>query len=109
MTKGGGPDNVTDERQVRALTEDEQRLLALVAIGNTPKDIAAELRISLEAVRERLQRLVMMHQGLSGPSEPPLPPAASAALAVPIQQPEEVPTHVGKHLRRKDDPPSNPS
>jgi hypothetical protein len=32
---------------------------------------------------------------------PPLPPAASAALAVPIQQAEDVPTHVGRHVRRK--------
>jgi DNA-binding NarL/FixJ family response regulator len=35
------------------------------------------------------------------PDPPPLPPAASAAVAVPIQQPEDVPTHVGKPLRRK--------
>ena len=35
------------------------------------------------------------------PDPPPLPPAASAALAVPLQQPEDVPTHVGKPLRRK--------
>jgi DNA-binding NarL/FixJ family response regulator len=33
--------------------------------------------------------------------DPPLPPAASAALAVPIQQAEDVPTHVGKPLRRQ--------
>jgi DNA-binding NarL/FixJ family response regulator len=35
------------------------------------------------------------------PDPPRLPPAASAALAVPIQQPEDVPTHVGKPLRRQ--------
>ena len=35
------------------------------------------------------------------PDPPPFPPAASAALAVPIQQAEDVPTHVGKPLRRQ--------
>jgi len=35
------------------------------------------------------------------PDPPPLPPAASAALAVPIQQAEDVPAHVGKPLRRR--------
>ena len=37
------------------------------------------------------------------PDPPPLPPAASAVLAVPTQQPEDVPTHVGKPLRLKTD------
>jgi two-component system, NarL family, response regulator DesR len=35
------------------------------------------------------------------PDPPPHPPAASAALAVPIQQAEDVPTHVGKPSRRQ--------
>jgi DNA-binding NarL/FixJ family response regulator len=51
----------------------------------------------------RMARLVLELEAVSStqPDPPPLPPAASAALAVPMQQAEDVPTHVGKPLRRK--------
>ena len=51
----------------------------------------------------RMARLVLELEavGSTRPDPPPLPPAASAALAVPFQRAEDVPTHVGKPLRRK--------
>jgi DNA-binding NarL/FixJ family response regulator len=52
-------------------------------------------------VLERRARLVLEAISSTQPDPPPLPPAASAALAVPIQQAEDVPTHVGKPLRRQ--------
>ena len=92
------------------LTDEERRLLALVSLGSTPREVAAELGVSLEAVREQLQRLLMKLQEPSGGSEPPtLPPAVSAALGIPIQQPEDVPTHVGQPLRREGNPPPEPA
>lgn len=90
------------------LTPEEKQVLQLLVEGHSGKEIAAELVVSPEMVRthvriilEKLQvhsRLEAATRALRDP--PPLPPAASAALAVPIQQAEDVPTHVGKPLRR---------
>jgi two-component system, NarL family, response regulator LiaR len=49
----------------------------------------------------RMARRALEAVSSTRPDPPPLPPAASAALAVPIQQAEDVPAHVGKPLRRK--------
>lgn len=91
------------------LTPEEKQVLQLLVEGHSGKEIAAELVVSPEMVRthvriilEKLQvhsRLEAATRALRDPR--PLPPAASAALAVPIQQAEDVPTHVGKPLRRK--------
>jgi DNA-binding CsgD family transcriptional regulator len=83
------------------LTEEEKRVLELLALGRTTKEIAAERAISPETVRMHVQIILVklqVHSRLQ-PDRRPLPPAASAALAVPIQQPEDVPTHAGKPLR----------
>jgi DNA-binding CsgD family transcriptional regulator len=92
-----------------AVDPEEKQVLQLLVEGRSGKEIVAELAVSPETVRthvkiilEKLQvhsRLEAATRALRDP--PPLPPAASAALAVPIQQAEDVPTHVGKPLRRK--------
>lgn len=76
-------------------------MLEFLARGTSGKEIAADLAISPEMVREHVQSILVKLQAHSRLEPPPLPPAASAALAVPIQQAEDVPTHVGKPLRRK--------
>ena len=59
----------------------------------------------VNAVRRVLKELQVRSEleapSSTQPDPPPLPPAASAALVVPMQQAEDVPTHVGKPLRRQ--------
>jgi len=72
--------------------------------------MAAELAVSPDMVRGHVQYILVklgVHSRLEAATfamrpdpTPPLPPAASAAIAVPIQQPEDVPTHVGRPLCR---------
>jgi hypothetical protein len=66
--------------------------------------------MSPDTVRGHVQNILMkpgVHSRLEAaarairPDPPPLPPAASAALAVPLQRTEDVPTHVGRPLRRQ--------
>jgi hypothetical protein len=76
-------------------------VLELLARGQTTKEMAAELAMSPKTVRGRVHNILLKLGVHSRLDPPPLPPAASAALAVPIHQPEDVPTHVGKPLRRK--------
>ena len=90
-------------------------MLDLLVRGARTKEIAAHLAISPEMVREHVQSILVklqVHSRLEAisstrPDPPPHPTAASAALAVPIQQAEDVPTHVGKPLRRKSGPPQH--
>ena len=83
--------------KVILITGDESRAFVDEALqagvsGYLVKDPSAD-------VLERRARLVVEANQLDTADPPPLPPAASAALAVPIQQAEDVPTHVGKPLR----------
>lgn len=91
------------------LTPEEKQVLQLLVEGHRGKEIAAELAVSPKMVRTHVQIILeklQVHSRLEAATRAlrdplPLPPAASAALAVPIQQAEDVPTHVGKPLRRK--------
>jgi DNA-binding CsgD family transcriptional regulator len=94
----------------RLLTDEEKLVLQLLARGHGIKEIAAMLAVSLEEARALVQIILeklQVHSRLEAavfgfrPDPPPLPPAASAALAIPFQRAEDVPTHVGKPLRRK--------
>jgi hypothetical protein len=76
-------------------------VLELLALGATTNEIAAELTISPDTVRAHVQNILVKLQVHSRLDPRPLPPAASAALPVPIQRAEDVPTHVGKPLRRR--------
>jgi DNA-binding CsgD family transcriptional regulator len=81
------------------LTEEEERVLKLLVAGRTGQEMAAELGIAEETVRTHIQIILAKLQVHSRLDPPPLPPAASAALAVPLQRAEDVPTHVGRYLR----------
>ena len=89
------------------LTEEEKRVLKLLAFGRSVKEMAAELAMPPDMVRGHVQNILVKLGVHSHLDPPPLPPAASAALAVPIQQPEDVPTHVGKTLRQESGPPQH--
>jgi DNA-binding NarL/FixJ family response regulator len=89
------------------LTEEEKRVLKLLAFGRSVKEMAAELVMPPDMVRGHVQNILVKLGVHSHLDPPPLPPAASAALAVPIQQPEDVPTHVGKTLRQESGPPQH--
>ena len=93
------------------LTRDEERVRQLLVEGRTGEEIVATLGISRHTFRQHVQSILVKFQVHSrleltvrwarlNPEPPPLPPAASAALPVPMQYPEDVPTHVGKPLRR---------
>lgn len=74
-------------------------MLKLLAAGRTGMEIAAEREISPETVRTHIQSILTklgVHSRLMAavmPDPPLSPPAASAALAIPFQRPEDVPTH----------------
>ena len=76
-------------------------MIELLALGTTTNEIAAELAISPDTVRAQVQNILVKLQVHSRLDPPPLPPAASAALPVPIQRAVDVPTHVGKRVRRE--------
>jgi DNA-binding NarL/FixJ family response regulator len=105
------PRQLTDaEREQMAkemLTQDEQQVFRLLVRGHPRKEIAAELNFSDDAVLLHVLSIIDklgLATGGSPPPDPPSPPVtASAALAVPRQRAEDVPTHVGKPLRRRAD------
>ena len=81
-----------DTLATEELTEEEKRVLELLALGRGARDLAAELAMSPDTVRGHVQNILMklgVHSRLEAaarairPDPPPLPPAASAALAVP--------------------------
>jgi DNA-binding NarL/FixJ family response regulator len=85
--------------KVILITEDESRASIGEALragvsGYLLNDPSADVLV-------RTARLVLEAVSSTRPDPPPLPSAASAALAVPTQQAEDVPVHVGKPLRRK--------
>ena len=93
------------------LTEEEKRVLEPFVLGHSVEEIAGELAISPDTVRGPVQSILTklgVHSRLEAaaltmrPDPPsPLPPAASAALAVPFQRAEDIPRHVGRPMRRK--------
>lgn len=104
------PRQLTDaEREQMAkevLTQGEQQVFRLLVRGHSRKEIAAELNLSDDAVLLHVLSIIEKLGRATGgfPPDPPRSPrAASAALAVPRQRAEDVPTHVGKPLRRKGD------
>jgi hypothetical protein len=60
----------------------------LAAYGRTSKEIAAELGSSPDDVRRHLHSIFTKLNDLR-PPDPLLPPAVSAALAIPREQPED--------------------
>jgi hypothetical protein len=60
----------------------------LAAYGRTSKEIAAELGSSPDDVRRHLHSIFTKLND-SRPPDPLLPPAVSAALAIPREQPED--------------------
>ena len=69
---------------VARLTDDGKQVLQLLVQGRTGKEIAATLGVSPEIVRVHVENILAKLQVHSQVDPPPLPPAASAALAVPI-------------------------
>ncbi|MGB8060526.1 MAG: DUF2442 domain-containing protein [Candidatus Sulfotelmatobacter sp.] len=65
---------------IRRLSKLERPLLPLIVQGLTTPDIAAELGISEEAVRSRVQRIVRKLWAHSRPETPPLLPLRKQAL-----------------------------
>lgn len=76
-------------------------MLKLLAQGRTGKEISVELGISDGTVRTTIRRILTKLGVHSRLGPPPRPPAASAALAVPLQRAEDIPRHVGQPLHRK--------
>jgi hypothetical protein len=68
----------------------EKRVLKLLALGRSVKEMAAELAMPPDMVRGHGQNVLVKLGVHSRLEPPPLPPAASAALAVPIQKAEDV-------------------
>ena len=104
-TKRRHPRQLTNaEREQMAkevLTEGERQVFRLLVRGYPRKEIAAELNLSDGAVLQHVLSILAKLGPTGSPPDPSPPPlAASAALAVPLQRPEDVPTHVGKPLRR---------
>ena len=88
------------------LTDDEQRVFRLLVRSHPRNEIAAELNLSENAVLLHVLSIMEKLGRATGgfpPDPPPSPRATSAALAVPRQRAEDVPTHVGRPLRRKGD------
>jgi DNA-binding CsgD family transcriptional regulator len=93
------------------LTEEEKRVLKLLVVGRTGKEIAVELGSSDGTVRTAIQsiltklrihsRLEKAVAALLSPDPSPLPPAASAALAVPRQRAEDIPRHIGRFPKKE--------
>jgi DNA-binding NarL/FixJ family response regulator len=72
--------------------------------NNLPAD---ELANAVRLVLGELQARSRLEAGSSTRPDPPQPPpAASAALAVPFQQAEDVPAHIGRPSHRKPGPDS---
>ena len=92
--------------RIEELTEGEKQVLVLMCRGHTTKEVAGELGISPKTARVIRSIFTKLHVH-SRLDPPPLPPAASAALAIPRQRVEDVPTHVGKPLRRGSGPPQH--
>jgi hypothetical protein len=82
------------------LTDGEERVLKVMLQHKSVREMAEALDLSTEAMIERMERLFMKLRLPSDVDPPPLPPAASAALPVPLQRAEDIPRHVGKPLRR---------
>jgi DNA-binding CsgD family transcriptional regulator len=91
----------TEREEIAGLSRDEQQVIRLLARGHSTKEIATELNLSDDAVRQHVQIILIKLSRATRPDPPPHPLAASAALPVPRQRAEDVPTHVGKPLRRK--------
>jgi len=96
----------TEREQIanEVLTHDEQQVFSLLVRGHPRREIAAELNLSNDAVLLHVLSIIGKLGRATGgfPPDPPRPPlAASAALPVPRQRAEDVPTHVGRPLRRK--------
>jgi hypothetical protein len=111
---GGRVERVDDEEWERyranwewllgePLTDEEKRIFRLLNEGSRPTDIAETLGLSIETVWECVEGLFFRLQVAVQPPgwdpSPDLPPAAAAALAVPI--PMDIPKHVGRPLRRR--------
>jgi DNA-binding CsgD family transcriptional regulator len=93
-------DPCQDTPGTEELTEEEERVLKLLALGRSGKQMAAELAMPPDMVRGHVQNILVKLGVYSRLEPPPLPPAVSAALAVPLQRAEHVPMHVGRALRR---------
>jgi Sigma-70, region 4 len=97
------------ESVLHTLSEREKKVIQLrfgLLDGHprTLEEVGREFGVTRERIRQIESKTL---RKLRHPEPPPLPPAASAALAVPIQQPEDVPTHVGKTLRQESGPPQH--
>jgi len=95
---GGRRDHCEEDRTLRAV-EAIQAGVSGYLLNNLSADElvnAARLVLGKAQAHSRLEAV-----SSTQPDPPPLPPAASLALGVPIQQAEDVPTRVGKPPRRQ--------
>jgi two-component system, NarL family, nitrate/nitrite response regulator NarL len=103
LSTAGRPtrDDEDTGKLVEPWTEIEKRVLHLLVRGMNSKEIATTLGISPYKVRTYIDSILMKLDVHSRLDPPPMPPAASMALAVPRVRPEDIPQHVGRRLLRR--------
>ena len=84
-------DTEREEMVGKVLTRDEQQVSRLFARGHSTKEIATELYLSDDAVRQHVQIIFVKLSRATRPDPPLTPLAASAALPVPRQRAEDFP------------------
>jgi DNA-binding NarL/FixJ family response regulator len=97
-------DDEDPQKLVEPLTEIEEQVLELLVRGVNHEDIATTLDIVPDEVRTYVESILMKLQVHSRLDPPPMPPAASMALAVPRLRPEDIPRHVGRRVPRRPTP-----
>jgi DNA-binding NarL/FixJ family response regulator len=97
-------DDEDPQKLVEPLTEIEEQVLKLLVRGVNHEEIATTLDIVPDEVRTYIESILMKLQVHSRLDPPPMPPAASMALAVPRLRPEDIPRHVGRRVPRRPAP-----
>ena len=92
------------QKLVEPLTEIEEQVLKLLVRGVNHEEIATTLDIVPDEVRTYIESILMKLRVHSRLDPPPMPPAASMALAVPRLRPEDIPRHVGRRVPRRTAP-----
>jgi len=112
--------DVDPDKLLESLTGPEKVVLELLVHGMSGTEMAITLDITRNEVRTRIQSILTKLEvqsrlqavarayrlgfPFSPDCPPPLPPAASMALAVPRLRPEDIPQHVGRRVPRRPAP-----